>query len=100
MISAVPAWAFPAPALSVAGAVLSAVFSAHQPCVAPVVYVQAPAAGVPADVPVVALRWVAASDPAADSLPLVARFCQPVEPRSDVLEAGRAGRCLHAGQRY
>ena len=100
MISAVPAWAFPAPGRSVAGAVLSAVSSGHQPGVAPVVWVQAPAAGTPADVPVVALRGVVASDPAADLLRLVAQFCQPMEPRLDVLEAWRAGRCLRAGQRY
>jgi len=105
VISAVPACAFPALAPPVAGAVLSAVSWVHQLSVALAACVQAPAAGGPADVPVLALRAAApalagASDPAADSLRLMARFCQRVERRLDVLEAERACRRPHAGQRY
>jgi hypothetical protein len=41
-----------------------------------------------------------ASAPAANSLRLVARFCQRVERRLDVLEAERACQRPHAAQRY
>jgi hypothetical protein len=41
-----------------------------------------------------------ASDPAADSLVLMARFCQQVETRLDVLKAGRVCRRPRAEQRY